>query len=246
MSLLSGLTTDKNIADEKDSVGGSRVRESGLYPLTIALAYLTKSAGGALALNLVLKDDDGEVRQQLWVTNKKGENFYLDKKQEKQYLPGFNMANSLALLTVGKEIAALDTEEKVINLYNFEAKADVPTKVDMVVELLGKEILVGLLKQTVDKTKKNEATGEYEPTGETREENEVDKFFRAEDRLTSSEIRAGATEAAFATTWETKWKDKTRDRSTGAKGGNGTAGAPKASGPATSQPTQSLFKRDPQ
>lgn len=241
MSLLSGLNTDSNIADEKDSVGGSRIRNSALYDLKISLAYLTKSAGGAMALNLLLSDEDGDVRQQLWITNKKGENFYTDKKGDKQYLPGFNMANSLCLLTLGKEIASLDTEEKVVNLYNFEAKADVPTKVDMIVDLLGKDIVAGLLKQTVDKTTKNETTGEYEPNGETREENEVDKFFRAEDRLTSSEIRAQATEAVFATTWETKWKDQVRNK---AKGATGKAGAPKAPGAAAAtKPQQSLFAK---
>jgi hypothetical protein len=241
MSLLANLATDSNIADEKDSVGGSRIRASGLYDMKISLAYLTKSPGGAMALNLLLNDDDGDVRQQLWITNKKGENFYTDKKNDKQYLPGFNMANSLCLLTLGKEIATLDTEEKVVNLYNFEAKADVPTKVDMIVDLLGKDIVVGLLKQTVDKTKKNESTGEYEPTGETREENEVDKFFRAEDRMTSSEIRAQATEAVFANTWETKWKDQVRNK---AKGAAGTAGAPKIPGAAAAtKPQQSLFAK---
>ena len=246
MSLLSGLNTDKSIADEKDSVGGSRIRDSALYPMTIALAYLTKSTGGALALNLLLKDDDGDIRQQLWMTNKQGQNFYLDKKGDKQYLPGFNMANSLCLLTLGKEIASLDTEEKVISLWNFETKGEVPTKVDMVTDLLGKEVLVGLHRRKTDVTKKNEATGEYEPTGEFKEENEIDKFFRAEDRLTSSEIRAGATEAAFADTWAKKWNGQVRDVSKYKGDAKGTVGAPKPAGAVggTSAPAQSLFKRD--
>lgn len=241
MSLLANLNTDSNIADEKDSVGGSRVRDSALYPMNISLAYLTKSAGGALALNLLLADDDGDVRQQLWITNKKGENFYIDKKGDKQYLPGFNMANSLCLLTLGKEISQLETEEKVVNLYNFEAKADVPTKVDMITDLLKQDILVGLVKQTVDKTVKNEQTGEYLPTGETREENEVDKFFRAADRMTSSEIRAQATEAVFADTWDKKWTGVVKNK---AKGATGTAGAPKVPGAAAAtKPQQSLFAK---
>jgi hypothetical protein len=255
MSLLSGLSTDSNIADEKDSVGGgSRTRESGLYPLTINLAYITKSTNGAMALNLLLADDDGEVRQQLWVTNRNGQNFYTDKKGDKQYLPGFNMANSLALLTVGKEIAALDTEDKVINLYNFDTKGDVPTKVDMIVDLLGKEVLVGLIKQTVDKTQKNpnfdqskpehkDTNPSYVPTGETRDENEIDKFFRAEDRMTSSEIKARATEAVFADTWDKKWTGVTRNRAKGAPAGTGTAGAPQVGGAASTKPQQSLFAK---
>lgn len=255
MSLLSGLNTSNDIADEKDSVGGSRLRDSGLYPMTINLAYITKSTGGAMALNLLLADDDGDVRQQLWITNRNGENTYVDRKGDKQYLPGFNMANSLCLLALGKEIAALDTEDKVINLYNYEAKADVPTKVAMITDLLGKEILVGLLKQTVDKNKENpnfdsskpehkENNPKYVPSGETRDENEVDKFFRAEDRMTSSEIKAQATEAVFVETWNTKWKGITRNKAKGAKDGAGTAGAPKPGVPsANAKPAQSLFAK---
>jgi len=255
MSLLSNLNTSNDIADEKDSVGGSRLRDSALYPMTIALAYLTKSTGGAMALNLVLQDDEGDVRQQVWITNRNGENTYKDKKGDKQYLPGFNMANSLCLLTLGKEISSLDTEDKVINLYNFETKGDVPTKVDMIVDLLGKEILVGLLRQTVDKNIANpnfdsskpehkDSNPKYVPSGETRDENEVDKFFRAEDRMTSSEIRAQATEAVFVETWDKKWKGQTRNKAKGASGAAGTAGAPKAGGAtASAKPQQSLFAK---
>jgi hypothetical protein len=90
------------------------------------------------------------------------------------------MANSLCLLTLGKEISELTTEEKVLNIYSPDAKAEVPTKVQVLMDLLNQEILVGLIKQTVDKTAKD-AAGAYQPTGETREENEIDKFFRARD-----------------------------------------------------------------
>lgn len=244
MSMLATLTTDSNISDEKDSVGGNGPLESGLHLLTIATAYINKASSGALGLVLSFKTEDSkEVRQTLWMTSgtaKGGHNYYTDKNGEKQYLPGFNHANSLALLTTGKEISALDTETKVINVYSADAKAEVPTKVEMVMDLLNKEILVGLIKQTVDKTKKNDA-GVYEATGETRDENEIDKLFRAKDRMTTAEIRAQATEAVFADTWATKWTGKTKDRSKGAAAG--LAGVPKLGGaPAASKkPTTSLF-----
>ena len=242
MSLLAALTTDSTIEDEKDVVGGgSRVRESGLYPMKVALAYLSKSAGGALSLNLTFKDDAGEVRQQFWMTSgtaKGGKNYY-EKDGKRNYLPGFLHANALALLTVGKEISQLDTEDKVVNLYSYEAKAEVPTKVAMVMDLLDKEALVGLIKQTVDKNVKNDA-GAYVPSGETREENEVDKVFRASDRMTTAEIRAEATEATFVNLWDQKWTGKVKDKST--KGAAGVAGAPQgAAAPAANRPKTSLF-----
>lgn len=246
MSILANLTTDSSIANEKDSIGGgSRVLESGIYTFTIQHAYIGKSTGGAISLNLNLKTEDNkELKQQLWVTSgtaKGGKNYYIDKNGDKQYLPGFVMANSLCLLALGKEISELDTEQKVISVYNTEAKAEVPTKVDMLMDLVGKDITAAVFKQIVDKTKKNESTGAYDPTGETREENELDKFFRASDKKTTAEIRAQAEEATFVHTWEKKYAGQTRDKSKGAGGANGTAGAPKAASVGASKPTSSLF-----
>lgn len=247
MSILSTLTTDENIADEKDFVGGNGPLDSGLYTATVESAYIEKSQGGALGLVLNLKTNAGQyVRQTLWMAsgNAKGnKNYFEDRNGQKQYLPGFTHANSLALLTVGKEIGQLDTETKVMNVYNFEAKSEVPTKVEMVMDLVGQEVIVGLIKQTVDKNALNQTSGKYEPTGETREENEIDKIFRASDRMTTAEIRAQAEEAVFVDTWNEKWAGKVRDRAKGAS--KGLAGVPKMgnapAAAAASKPTTSLF-----
>lgn len=241
MSLLSTLTSDASIANEKDSIGGG-VLESGLYPSTVTLAYVTKSSGGATGLVLKAKTDQGrDINQTLWMTSgsaKGGKNYY-EKDGVKNYLPGYIAANALALLSVGKEISELDTETKVVNVYSFEAKAEIPTKVEMVMDLIGKEIVIGLIKQTVDKNVKNDS-GLYVASGETRDENEIDKFFRASDHMTTAEIRAAANEATFYDTWATKWNGQTRNK---AKGASGTAGAPKgvAVGGGTKKPTASLF-----
>lgn len=244
MSLLSGLTTSNDIAAEKDSVGGGFVLDSNVYNFTIKLAYLQKAASDAMALVVHLTTEDNkDVRQQFWMTSGKEKgckNYFVDKKGEKQYLPGFNMANSLCLLTVGKEISQMETETKVVNLYSSEAKAEVPTNVEMLTELLGKQVLGGLIKQVVDKTAKD-AAGNYQPTGETREENELDKLFRERDGKTTAEILAQAPEAVFIETWKKKWVGQVKDKSTKTAG---TAGAPKAAGAAaagTAKPQNSLF-----
>ena len=161
MSILSALATDNSIQSEKDSVGASfGPVDSGLYNSTVMLAYLKTAASGALALELELKSDAGQIiRQTLWMTSgtaKGGKNYYEDKEGQKHYLPGFVIANSLALLTVGKEIGQLETETKVINAYSYEAKADVPTKVEMFTDLLGTQIIAGVIRQTVDKNVKND------------------------------------------------------------------------------------------
>lgn len=244
MSLLKNLTSDDSIANERDSVGGGGVLPTGIYPSTVKLAYITTSQGGALALNLSLETREGrEIRQQLWMTSGKekgGKNFY-EKDGQKHYLPGFLLAQSLALLTVGKELSELEAEEKVVNLYSFDAKAEVPTKVQMVMDLLGKEVIAGVVKQTVDKNVKD-ANGNYVPSGETRDENEIDKFFRAKDSMTTAEIRAEAEKATFIDTWTKKFNgDYVRVKAKGAAAG-GTAGAPKAAAAGTTKkPTSSLF-----
>jgi hypothetical protein len=245
MSILADLATDSAIADEKDTVGSGGILESGCYLSTVTLAYVTQADSGAKGLVLQFKTDEGrDIRQTLWMSSGKakgGKNYYEDKSGQKQYLPGFVNANALALLTVGKEISQLDTETKVVSVWNKAAKAEVPTKVEVPVDLMGKEVVVGLIKQTVDKTAKNDSTGTYDPTGETRDENEIDKFFRAADRMTTAEIRAEAQEASFVKTWEDKWTGKTRNKS---KGVTGTAGVPRAAvaaQAATKKPATSLF-----
>ena len=243
MSLLKSLaSSDDTIKGETDSIGSGGVLNSGAHLGTVTLAYVTKAASEALGLVINAKTAAGrELRQTLWMTSGKakgGKNYY-EKDGQKSFLPGYLHADSLALLTVGKSISELDTEEKVVNVYSADAKADVPTKVQMVMDLLGQEIYFGVIKQVVDKTKKNDA-GVYVATGDTREENEIDKLFRAKDKLTTAEIRAGETTAVFFDTWTKKWEGQVKQRAKGAAGAAGVPGAAPAAG-GTAKPTKSLF-----
>ncbi len=241
MSILANLKSDDSIQNERDTVGSGGVLDSGLYKVTIGLAYVTIAESGAQGLVVHGKSAaNHEIRQTFWMTSgtaKGSHNYYLDKDGNKQYLAGFIQANALALLTLGKEISEVEIEKKVAKIYSKEAKAEVPTEVQMVVEMIGKEAIFGVIKQTVDVTKKNDATGQYEPTGESRSENEVDKIFRASDNMTVPEIRAQADTASFHQTWEEKWKGQTRDRRK-----KGSAATPVANKPMTTKPTTGLFQ----
>lgn len=242
--MLDRLQEDSSISGvtDSDSLGGYGPLETGLYGMTILHAYYTESKGGALALNITAEGPNKEnLKQALWVAsgkNKGGKN-YFEKNGEKTYLPGFVIANSIALLTAKKKIGALATEEKTIMLYNPELKKDAPTKVQMVTELLGKVVTMGIMKQTVDKTAKNEISGEYEPTGETKDENEIVKVFRASDGKTVSEIMAKAETAEFKDRWADKWTGVTRDKSKGTGAVSGSPAGPPKTGAAA--PVESLF-----
>jgi len=247
MSLLSVAKTDDSIKTETDSVGGGGPWESGLYPVEITMAFLEKKASGAVFLNIFAKGDNGQdYREGLCIASgdaKGNKNFYTTQSGEKKYLPGFNHANSLALLTVGKEIAELTTEMKIVNVYSPAASKEVPTEVEVIMDLLGQRAIFGIQKQIVTKDVKNESTGKYEPSGETREVNELDKIFREKDKMTTAEILARAEEPAFYATWDKKWTGNTRNKVPAANDANGgSAGAPaRGTAGGTAKPTKSLF-----
>ncbi len=234
--LLAGLETTEEIKEDGDFLGGANVLDSGIVNAIVDLAYISVSDGGAKALNVTFKTDAGQTfRQQFWIasgTAKGGLPYYTNKTTlEKKFLPGYVQADHLCLLTVGKRLPTVDTEEKTINLYSSKEGKELPTKVDMVMDLLGKPITIGVIKQTVDKNKEigiDTATGKkvYGPSGETRVENEVDKFFRQKDGLTVAEIKAKMTDPVFKEKWAEKWTDVVRDKSTGAAAA--PAGTPKA------------------
>ena len=234
MNALAGLNYDETIANETDTLGGgAQLRESGVYDMAIKVAYFEKSKGGATGLSLVLEDEaGGQYKETLWATNKEGKNFYVDKVSgEKKYLAGFIHADALCLLAAGTPIGQMQTEQLVLKIYNYDAKAEVPTKVDALKALMGKSIKVAILKQRENKTQKNESTGGYDPINEERHINVIDKIFRASDSKTTAEVRSQAPEAAFMDEWKARWEGKVKDRYKEVTGG-AKAGAPRAAGAA--------------
>jgi hypothetical protein len=233
MSDLSDLQLDADVEqDDSDFLGGYQVKETGLYPMEIDLAYMGESSGGAKSLNLVFKNGREEYKETIYITSgkKKGQRpYYIDKTTgEKRPLPGMSMANAITYLTLGKQIHELDVEPKVIKLYDFEQGKEIDTKVQVIMDLLGEEIVLGIRKQIEDKNVKND-DGDYVPSGETREVNEIAKVFRASDNKTVSEAKAGA-DAEFMQKWHAKNAGVTIDKSTVKKGASGiSSGAPAAS-----------------
>lgn len=217
MGMLSNLKTDETIKENGDSIGSKfSVWDSDLYRVKIKLAYLTQSIGEAIALNLHCENTDGNnIRQQFWIQSgkaKKHKNYYKDKDGNKQYLPGFTQANNLCQLLTDKNLSEMVTEQKVVDLYDPSVKAMAATTVEMLTELLDKEIVAGVVKQKVNKNAKHPETGKWVPTAEVRFENEIDKFFNVKNGMTLTEIKAGAEKATFKDTWLGHYKDKVKDR----------------------------------
>lgn len=236
MNPLANLSYSEDIKQEKDTLGGRQLLESDVYLATIKAAYFGESSGGAISLTVVAETSKGEYRETLYLTNKEKKNFYVNSRGEKNYLPGFLHADAICLLAAQKPLGEMATEKKVFKVYNTTAKTDVPTEVDALPELEGKEIKLGILKEKSFKSVK-QADGTYADSDETRESNVIDKVFKAKDDKTVQECRSQAPNAVFMGEWLNKWKGQTKDQTSKSKGT--AAGASRT--PAVARPTTSLF-----
>lgn len=233
-NIFGNLTNDDKIKGETDSLGGGFIVDSALYDGVIELAFADQSSGGARSVTLHIKTESGAlIRTTEYITSgtaKGGLNTYQDKNTgETRYLPGYLKMDSMAKLAGQPGLTSLNAEEKVVKRYDFDAKKEMPMKTAVLVDLMDQPITVGVIKQIVDKNKKNDATGVYEPTGETREENVIDKFFRTRDGLTVTEVVAGATEPVFKQQWADKNTGIVKNLAKGVATASGAAaGAPAA------------------
>lgn len=254
---------------EEDFVSsGFAALDTDVYTATVKTAYLGKSGSSdAVSFNAILEIDVNgkktEVRPQIWMTNGQGGITYDVKDRqtkkptgEKKNLPGYDQVNSLFMLILGKEVGNADMEELTIKLYDFDAKKELPQAVQCFPELHGEEIQIALQKQKVDVTKKNDSSGKYEPTGKTKEINEVVKFFPGSRLVTISEVaqhiktlggtlddvleseempqvlESMAEDAGeYGSTWLTKNRGETYDKSTGAKAEGKAFGGGKTADP---------------
>ncbi len=238
----------------EDRLGGFSVFEADLYTGKVKAMYVGTAKSGAMSMNVVVDlGNNKEYREEIYITkkptdeqkkaNKPGDNFFV-KDGKKQPLPGFTTINDFCLITTEKELSELDTEEKIIKLYDYDAKKEVPTAVQMVTEALDKPVMLGIKKILEFKQKKNDSTGVYEDTDETREKNEIDKVFHPEYKVTIAEAREQKP-AEFHEAWVKKHKGQVQDKTGSSKGSKSSGGSGKAAGAPPSagggKPKTSLF-----
>ena len=193
-NIFAGAKTAKDDAGiDDDYIRSGGAVETDIYEGTIKAMFNRGSTKSKAMSIIVMLDVAGrEVTSQTWVTNSDGGVTYKDKKDgdKPKNLPGFNQMNTLALLVTGKSLGELAMEERTLKLWDATAKTEVNQVVDCYVDLHGEKVQVAIQKQIVDKEKLVEGSNppRYEPTGETREVNEVVKYFPAEKLVTISEV----------------------------------------------------------
>lgn len=216
MSLFQNLKTD-GLEDSRDSLGGFAALDSDIYTGKIKVAYAQASNGGAMGITMIAEFNGKEYRETCYVTNKKGENYFLNKNDssKKVPLPGFTIIDDLCLIATEKPLCEQDTEEKVVMIYDSEAKKELPKSVPVLVDLIGKDICVAIMKKTENKNTK--VGDEYVPTADTRDVNNIEKVFHPELHVTVVEAKNGIDSAKFYTAWLEKNQGKTQDKTVDVK-----------------------------
>ncbi len=222
---------------ERDSLGGYQLFDTNVYDFIIKMAYVEESAKGALGAVLVLETPDGRsYRETIYFTNRKGETFFTNAKGETQHLPGFQLVNSITMLTLQTPLDEMETEERVVKAWDATALGEINKTVDAFVELIDQPIKLAIEKQLQDKTEK--VGDDYVPTGETQERNAIVKAFHSEKNVTLTEAIAKIT-PEFLDKWVAKNKDQVIDKTK--KDKSVTKGAPAKTGEAKTTKKSNLF-----
>jgi hypothetical protein len=211
MGLLSKVVRDDSVAADKDVVGGQGKNfkaPSDVYEMTIEYAYETESKGGAIGVVLKLVNEAVEHTETLWVQGKNGQNYY-EHDGKRNYIPGFTAANDLTRLTLDAEISEVDTEERVLELYDFDKKTKVPVTVNMLDALVGESVVVAIKQAKEDN---------FNTPSESRLSSSITKFFQVDTKRTVEECIAGIEEGAFVEAWLKQHKDVIDDKRKLSKG----------------------------
>lgn len=222
MGLFDNIKQATSAQETEDRVGGSfKPLESGVYKAKIKQMYAKPAQSGALGVTVEFEvypegSDPRKLTETHYVTNKNGENFYVDKNGNQQYLMGFNQVNDLCLGLTGKTLFELNQEGKIedknVKIYNYNTKKDEIELLPTFVPLLEKDLALGLIKRRENKREK--VGNDYVNSAKDRVFNVTDKVFVLKDNLpfTVKEVKAGLNEPKFVHEWLERWKDQLDDR----------------------------------
>ena len=233
------LPTDVETTSTERVGGKGFIWESGVYKTKVQLVYLNQVRSGAISFNIVLKGEDGrDLKESLWIKSgdTKGNKTYYEKDGKKFPLPGYSTADSLCVAATGKHLPEImnSSEKKMVNIYSYEAKKEVPTERPVLMDLRDQTVTVAVREILEDKNIKNDA-GEYVPSGETRSKNECAFFGNAEGK-SADEILAGR-DAVIFDKWAEKNTGEVIDKSKATK----QATAPTGTAVNTPTTTSSMF-----
>lgn len=224
------IAADVEVEKEQDRIGGFQAKESGLYMGKVKAAFFGESSGGAICISLSVDLEDGSpYSEDVYITNRNKENFYIDKNTGKKRVSmGMAQMDSLAKLLTGKPLSENKTEKKFHKIWDKTQGEAIPQERDTLVEWTGLDIGLGIIK--ILENKNTLVDGKYVPTADTRTSNRTEKMFNGK-KQTLSEKEADV-DAAFYIDWAASREDYVQDKTVAVAGGPAaTAGAPATTAP---------------
>jgi hypothetical protein len=193
---------DSIVDDTRDASPVKRnwIKDAGVYPAVIDLAYTKYGQNGAKLLVVHFKEDIPEgavtIRHTYVCTKNNGDRFIYSNGQ-KRYLRGWSEAEHLCQLSAKKGLLDVEFEEKTIELYDFDAGSNMPTKVPVCMDLLGKKVQIAIKK--IRKNKRRKEGADWIETSDEKLSNELVKVFDTSGR-TFHEAKGG-----MPPTWREQW-----------------------------------------
>jgi len=218
-----------DVEQESDYVGGGGfILDTDIYDLTVDMMYYGESAGGAAFLDckfLVNGDPNKTYKERVYFSTgkAKGQVTYYEKNGKKFNLPGYTTLFNIIAVTCNQPLNAVlpTAEKKMVEIYDFDAKAEVATEVLVVTAAIGKSFKAAIKRILEMKQVKNDDGDYVDSQSETREKNELSSIFFT-DMMTVVEKTAKAEAPIHHDKWLKKWKDEVVDKTKGKV--NSTAG----------------------
>lgn len=212
-----------NVEKPKDILGGGfQTLPSGVYDATVAMAYVSKSSGGAQFIEFEFNLPEGKKHKQtVYVSsgdNKGNKNTY-EKNGKEFLLPGYILADEIAAVTTEALLANQDHDMRLVEVYDFDTKQKVQKEFPVLIDMIGKKLKLGI--QEIAINKREQQGKKWVDTEETKTINEIDKVFN-EDGFTVNELMDGEEEPEFIQKWEDKNSGKLIDKVKKVSTGNST------------------------
>lgn len=207
----------KGMEKAKDSLGGFARLPTDIYIGKIKQAYFTssdtsESQSVVLGVGFTETIDGEEVErdymERLLITNKDGDAFY-EKNGHKLPLQGFTIADDICQIITEASLTDQETETKKVKIRDFTSGEDIPTPVEVLIDLIGEEIALAVQHKRQNKREKN-SKGDYVQVPEPVELNSIVKVLSPDDFSTLLELDEGK-DPAFADKWIERYQGKMQD-----------------------------------
>ena len=221
------------------------IKESGAFAVTMKKFYYTQNDNGTTFFNFEAETADGQkITHKEWFITKDGRTQFdekdfktKEKTGKKKDFEGFARLKVIVRALTG----GLDwktTEKKTIGIYDYNAKAEVDTEVDMLMPVIGKEVEILVRRVLEDKSQLNPATGKYEPIAEFRAINEIRGWLDQSTHKSYAETMANKEPKSYEAFMKAIEEEPILDRRDKSK--NIDVNAPKEDKPASEEATQAF------